>query len=622
MKKGITWILLTCLVVASLVLASCNKTTSSTSTPTQTTTTTTKTTTTTNTTNSTTPTTTTATTTAVTGHWWDSLGTPQYGGTMTVRLNQNVTQWDPMGAPGLIGLQQNWMDRLTTDDWTLDPAVFSYNIDFRPAEYEVGSLASSWEFTDPSTYVIHLRNGIHWQNISPVNGREFVASDVVFHYDRMMGLGGGFTTPSPYWGPDAFWSQLQSITANDKYTVTFKWKMTNPEVIRETVQDMGAQNVFEAPEAVNAWGNLNDWHHAMGTGPFILTDFVDSSSATMVRNPNYWGYDERYPKNQLPYVDSLKILIIPDDATALSALRTGKIDFLDSVPFSQAQSMQKSNPKILQIAVPNAYGTTIDPRNDVTPFNDIRVRKAMQMALDLPTITATYFGGTCSPNPLSLTSDYMIGWGFPYSQWPQDLKDEYAYNPTAAKQLLASAGYPNGFNTDIVVDTAFDMDLLQIVKSYFNAIGINMTIRPMDPVSWTAYVKSGHKQDQMAALSGRGQLGATIVPIRQLSSFNAGYMANWCMVNDPTFSAFYNQAMAVTSSDAMKTILENANQYVAKQHYTISLLQSNIFTLYQPWLKGYTGQTRSIWGPSGAFLMGFYASRFWIDQNLKESMGY
>ena len=117
----------------------------------------------------------------------------------------------------------------------------------------------------------------------------------------------------------------------------------------------------------------------------------------------------------------------------------------------------------------------------MAPFNDIRVREAMQMAIDLPTIAKTYYGGTARPCPSTLTSNYMTGWGFPYSQWPQDLKDQYAYNPTAAKQLLAAAGYPNGFNTDVVVDAAADMDLLQIVKSYFAAIGVNMDIRRWTP---------------------------------------------------------------------------------------------------------------------------------------------
>ena len=135
--------------------------------------------------------------------------------------------------------------------------------------------------------------------------------------------------------------------------------------------------------------------------------------ATLVKNPNYWGHDERYPQNQLPYIDTLKILIIPDNAAALEALRTGKIDALDGLLPSQAQAMQKTNPEILQVAYPAGNATTIDPRNDRAPFNDIRVRKAMQMAIDLPTIARTHYGGTCLPYPSTLTSNYQEGVGVP-----------------------------------------------------------------------------------------------------------------------------------------------------------------------------------------------------------------
>ena len=161
-------------------------------------------------------------------------------------------------------------------------------------------------------------------------------------------------------------------------------------------------NVIGAREAVTLWGGVNDWHHAIGTGPFILTDFVPGSSATMVKNPNYWGYDQRYPQNQLPYVDTVKFLIIPDNATALAAMRTGKIDVLDGISLQDAQSMQKTNPEMLQFSMSIIY-CYLDPRNDVAPFNDIRVRKAMQMAIDLPTIAKTFYAGTAD-RILRLTS--------------------------------------------------------------------------------------------------------------------------------------------------------------------------------------------------------------------------
>jgi peptide/nickel transport system substrate-binding protein len=149
---------------------------------------------------------------------------------------------------------------------------------------------------------------------------------------------------------------------------------------------------------------------------------------------------------------------------------------------------------------------TIEPRNDVKPFSDIRVRKAMQMAINLPAIAKDYYKGTVEPYPVMLTSRYMKGWGFRYEDWPQDLKNEYAYNPAAAKQLLAQAGYPDGFKTNVVTDKVKSKELLQIVRSYFAAVGIDMEIRMMDTTSFIDLVMHGKKHDQMVHCS-PGPLG-------------------------------------------------------------------------------------------------------------------
>ena len=617
MKNKVIGLCLSFLIVAILLLASCttsSSATSSSATP-----------------SSTTPSsaisssiTTNATTksvTTTTGNWWDSLGIPTYGGTMTLRLGGDISSFDPYLTAG-ISVKAAWMETLHADDWTLNPSIFDYHLDFRPTQYVKGNMAASWDFTDPGTFVVHLRKGIHWQDLPPANGREFIADDVVFHYDRMYGLGGGFTKPSPFNASSvSVFQDLISVTATDNYTVVFKWHTPNPEFIMETMLSIVPDQELENPDAVKMWGNLNDWHHAIGTGPFILTDFVSGASATLVKNQNYWGYDERYPQNKLPYVDTLKFLIIPDNATALAAFRTGKIDVVDQISLQNAQLMQKTNPKILQITIPQAAALSVDPRNDVAPFKDIKIREAMQMLIDLPTIAATYYGGITLPYPCTLTSIYEKGWGFPYDQWPQDLKNEYSYNPTMAKKLLADAGYPNGFNTNIVADNSGDMDLLQIVKSYFAQVGINMDIRTMDTVSWTTFVQVNRKQDQLAYRSA-SSLGATTDLIRQLQRFRTNYPANFLLVTDPVFDAFYTKAMAANSVDDVKQVMRDANEYVARQHLAISLLQPNLLALYQPWLKGYNGQDRLGMQSAGRGLLFFYTARFWIDLNLKNSMGH
>ena len=550
--------------------------------------------------------------------WWDKLGKPQYGGEIIIRSAKTITNFDPYLSEHLTQIYSAWMERLQAEDWTLDPAIFDYRI-VSPLQYLKGHLAESWEFMDSSTFVVHLRKGIHWQDIPPVNGREFTADDVAYHFHRLYGLGSGFTKPAPYHGTVASFKELISVAATDKYTVVFKWKTINREFIMETMLPIISPTLaIEAREAVEKWGDLNDWHHAIGTGPFILNDFIPESSATLIKNPRYWGHDERYPQNQLPYIDTLKILVITNEGEALEAMRAGKIDAMDGISYKKAEAIQKTNPEILQIPVPMT-AASIEPRIDRAPFNDIRVRKALQMAIDLPTLAKSYYGGRVEPYPSSITSKKMKGWGFPYEEWPQDLKDEYAYNPPAAIQLLADAGYPGGFKTNIIAEIGGDMDLLQLIKSYFAAVGIDMEIRTMETPAWDSFVQKEKKHDQLAQHAS-SSLGRVHEPLRQLTRFQTGSPSNFMMVSDPVYDAFYTKAMAATNIDEVKQVLKDANEYVARQHFAISLLEPMQYCLYQPWLKGYNGQFGSIsWSPQS---LGFYAARFWIDQKLKKSMGH
>ena len=560
---------------------------------------------------------------AETNNWWDKLGDPQYGGVINIRANRNIENFDPYYAESLTSIYGGWMERLITDDWTLDPTVWDYKMAWHPSKYMKGQLATSWEFPEPGTHIVHLRKGVYWQNIPPANGREFIADDVVFHYNRLCGLGGGFTNPSPYRVEDAF-QELISVTALDRYTVVFKWKAANPEFIMETLHGVMQRQCFENPEAVQKWRDVSDWHHAIGTGPFILKDFGSLNSATLVKNPDYWGYDERYPQNKLPYVNAIKYFIIPDDNIALDAMRAGKIDLIPSVSFKQAQAMQKTNPEILQIGNPTMQAITIQPRYDQAPFNDIRVRKAMQMAIDLPAIAKDYYHGIVEPYPSAVLSNYfskaMKGWGFPYEEWPQDLKDEYAFNPAAAKQLLADAGFPKGLKTNIVVDTAADMQLFKIVKGYFTDIGIEMEVRPMESAACTAFMEA--RQHDQLVYRPYGPLGHTYAPFQAITRLHTRNPSNWAMVSNPVIDAFYPKALATTSENDLKQIVRDMNEYVARQHFAVSLLKPMEYSLYQPWLKGYNGQIHSVWmGVGGPSRLSFYGARFWIDQRLKQSIG-
>ena len=179
------------------------------------------------------------------------------------------------------------------------------------------------EVVSPTHWTFNIRPGVSWQNLPPMNGREVTAQDVEWSYHRSLGLGSGFTEGTPN-DPSFVDMPWESVTATDKYTVEVRLKSLNLNALPEFLLDSGTW-VYPR-EVIEQYGDLNDWRHFVGSGPFLVTDHVLDSSWTFNKNPDYWAYDEKYPENRLPYVDTVKLLIIPDALAQLAGLRAGKLD--------------------------------------------------------------------------------------------------------------------------------------------------------------------------------------------------------------------------------------------------------------------------------------------------------
>ena len=600
MKIKILWITLSCLILLSLIATSCgtgtNPTTTKVTITSSTTSLTTK------------PTTATIIPTAQTSTHAASL--PQYGGEFTLRMAADPLGFDPYFTTSVI-ITNLYMETLTSRSPMADPK--NWTIKVSNPELMVGCLAESWEQPDLSTIIFHIRKGVHWQDKAPMNGRELTAYDVEYHYQREYGLGAGFTRTT-YIGLGSAMLGLQSITATDKYTIVFKIKSPSLQFLYEVVDPLYQFDPIIPPEVVKQYGTAQDWKNAVGTGPFILNDYVSGSSLSLNKNPNYWGYDEKYPKNKLPYVDSIKVLIISDPATALAALRTGKIDLIEGLNWQQAASLEKTSPELLQVNRPVLRPAALAMRVDLKPFNDIRVRRAMQMAINLKEMAASYYGGNADGTPVGLVGAVMEGFYMPYNEWESEVKAGYTYNPEGAKKLLSEAGYPNGFKTNLTMSSnaeagrGFDSDLAQIIKAYLQNIGIDVEIRPMDNVSYTAFTKAMKADGLMPTLCSVALSPTVILQYRYTK-----HSYNTFGISDPVYDDLTNKANAATSINEFKSIVKQADYYSVKQQWVVNLQPMVEYAVYQPWFKGnYVGQIE---------LRGWEYSRFWVDQNLKKSMG-
>ncbi len=362
-------------------------------------------------------------------------------------------------------------------DWGIDRKIFDFpgTSGYLSLKQMRGSLAESWECPDLHTIVFHIRKGVKFQDKPPANGRELTADDVVWNYNR--------DKKSPFIDK-IYMNTVDSIKALDKYTVEMKMNVivTPMRDSLRGVLDMREQRII-APESVGASGAIEDWRKCVGTGPWILEDWIPDSVVSLKRNPNYWGYDELHPQNQLPYADAVKILIITDRSTYLAGLRSGKIDRLDEIEWQDSDSLKKTSPELMFRMTMYASPRLFKVRFDKPPFSDLRVRQAVSMAGDRLTIAKTFYGGYARPAATG-TTDYH---GDAYTSWEKlpntpkwttiSPKEVLGYNPEKAKKLLAEAGYPNGFKTSIVTTPIYAPGLPEVFQSYLKAIGIEPNLR-------------------------------------------------------------------------------------------------------------------------------------------------
>jgi peptide/nickel transport system substrate-binding protein len=535
-----------------------------------------------------------------TGEWWDKWGVPEYGGTFTYTGGEKAN-WDPYYD----GWAELSYETLANQNFAgVDHKILDFKTRFSPLKYNTGRLAESWEVPDNyQTYIFHIRQGVHYHNIPPVNGRELDAYDIEYNFQRILGLGGG--EPSLY--AARIFLDVESVEATDKWTVVFKSKTPSLRQFRQLLDNHYYGSILPK-EAIEMYGDLNDWQRVIGTGPYILVDYVDGASMTSVRNPNYWGYDEHFPENQLPYIDTMKRLIIPDQATARAALRTGKIDYMEMIGWEHMENLLETNPK-LQVEKLPWGGAGIMVQHDKKPWSDIRVRKALQMSIDLETIAATHYGGYVDPTPPGLIG--VPGYSTPYEEWPQEVKDGYAYNPEGARQLLAEAGYPDGFKCTLAASSFQDIALAEILQSYFADIGVDMEINVMEGPVWNAYVLAGKSPMTM-------QIGHCYVfpPVEAALIFTPHHLlAPVHNIDDPVFNDLYYGMSETFDEDEQGRLCAEADLYAVANHFSIIILEDWRYTMFQPWVKNYNGEmTINSWG--------YVFARVWIDSAIKKSMGY
>ena len=316
---------------------------------------------------------------------------------------------------------------------------------------------------------------------------------------------------------------------------------------------------------------------------------------------------------KLPFVDKITYRTIKDEATFLTALRTGKLDMLESIRWSAADDLKKQVPQLQWSKWLNMSGTFLAMRVDTKPFDDIRVRHALNLAVNKQEIVKAYYGGNAELFAYPQHPDY-VGYFEPLESMPASIKELFTYNPDKAKKLLAEAGYPKGFSFKVQVCSCSPdhMDLLPLVAAYLEQVGVKLEIQPMEYAAFLSAMTT--KTNAPGYFMNNGHTNPTTT-IRK--SFVTKEVWNPSQYSDPALDKKVADMYLERDEGKRQQLVKELTREILEKAPYIWLPTPYIFTAWWPWVKGYQGELRA-----GAVRPGPIYSRLWIDQDLKKKMGH
>ncbi|VCU70946.1 Heme-binding protein A precursor [Pigmentiphaga humi] len=334
-------------------------------------------------------------------------------------------------------------------------------------------LAERWQNLDPKTWMVYLRKGVKFHNGSP-----FTADDVVFSIERAPKVP---NSPASF---AAAVAEVDKMEIVDSHTIKFTTKTPSPRFI----EDVGYVHILDKETSQGmATADFNSGKAAIGTGPYKFVSWTPGDKLELVRNEDYWG-----PK---PAYQRVTLRFIGNNAARLAALRSGQVDLIDQVPVLDVKSLEKdpnfrvtsaATYRIIYLALnQNADAPLLTDLNGKplpkNPLQDKRVRQAMSLMIDRQAITDRLLQGAGQPAN-QFVNDQSFGFDPKLPAIKPDVK--------RAKQLLAEAGYPNGFGITVHGSNdryPQDGELVQALGQMFSRGGLK--VNGVVALPYTVYAK-------------------------------------------------------------------------------------------------------------------------------------
>ena len=425
----------------------------------------------------------------------------------------------------------------------------------------IPGLAVSWRAIDPTTWEFKLRRGVRFHD-----GSELTAEDVVFSIERTLQVPNGqFQT---------FTRRIVAKEIADPYTL--RLKTATPYAM--VPYDLNSVFVVSRKAAAQARPEDFDSGKAMiGTGPFRFSRFARGDRVELARNAQYWG-------GVAPW-DRVVFRIVPSDPARLSGLLAADFDLIEQLPTADIARIRRD--PLLETAQKVSWRTIffhLDQRERVpgladkagkplarNPFRDLRVRRALSIALDRQAIAERLMDGAALPAS-NLVSPPVFGYA-------QDLKAD-AYDPEGAKRLLAEAGYPEGFAMTLSATNnryVNDEQIAQAVAQMLARVGVRVRVEAF-PIN--VYLPRGARGELAFAMLGWGSYSGDLALRSLVATADAkkGFGAfNWSGYSNPRVDELLERAFASVDDKAREPLAREAMR-VAMRDYAVIPLHHQIAT--------------------------------------------
>jgi peptide/nickel transport system substrate-binding protein len=441
--------------------------------------------------------------------------------------------------------------------------IYETLIDYKPGTFDLTpALATKWDVSNNGTkWVFQLRQGVKFQD-----GTAFNADAVVFNFNRWMDPQnsyhkGDFEYYAAMFGgfKGSAGAIIKDVKKVDDFTVEFD--LAHPFAPFLPDLAMSTFAIASPKDIQDNNGDIKD--HPVGTGPFDFVSWQPNDKITLKKNPGYWQKD-------LPHLDQVIYQVIQDNKARLNALQSGQLDVMDGLNPSDV-SVVNSDPTLQVLNRPSNNVGYLAFNTQKKPFDDPRVRQAINMVVDKKALIDAFYSGQAVPAATAL----------PPTMWGNDNSiQSYPLDINKAKQLLADAGYKNGFSTELwampvarpympqpeKIAAALQADLKQI--------NINAKVVTYD---WATYLKKTANGDHTMALLGwtgdNGDPDDFLYVL--LDSDNAKAPAqNISFYKNPAVHKLLIQAQQETDQSKRTALYQEAEQLIHKDAPWVPLVHS------------------------------------------------